>query len=268
MVLKRHLLAATLALAIAVAQVSTAVAAPRSQDTGTGEIVSVVVQTDTNGTTIVLTYKDSQGVTQTVNLTVDEAVALNLVTVGTDGTVTVIASPGDPIDLGTIPTKKNPCDMPEGSNQPVGAALAGFFCGSLGVDYKTISGWHTDGYGFGVIAQALFMAQILGGDSTLAEEILAAKKSGDYSKLGLPEGVSITNWGQFRKFVLSAEVKSLTNLGAIMSGRAQPLALTTTPTGSTTDLTGKWLHGKGKGKSGDHGNNGNHGKSGTHGKGK
>ena len=127
--------------------------------------------------------------------------------------------------------------MPDGAGS-VGGALTGFFCGSQGVSYDTIMGWQTTGYGFGVMAQSLFMAQVLGGDPTLAAAILAAKKSGDYSALaalGVP--ADITNWGQLKKFVMSSEVKSMTNLGAIMSGRAQPLVTGATTTTTTHDVT-------------------------------
>ena len=134
-----------------------------------------------------------------------------------------------------------------------------------------------DGFGFGVIAQALWMAQTLGGDMDLAEQILLAKKGEiEYSELDLGEDApEVNNWGQFKKFVLGEEVKSLTNLGAIMSGRAIPESTETPPTeeapteeatltSSTTTTT--TVLGNGNGQGGDHGKG--KGKGNGHGKGK
>ncbi len=258
----KHLLAVIIGLTLVAAQVVSVQASQPSQvGTVTGTIVSVTQGTDSsNNTIIIVTFTDSNGVTQTANLTVDQAVALNLVTVDGVGNITIIAVPGDSITLDASLIEVDPCTLPEGSDQPVGEALTGFFCGSLGVDYTTIEDWHAAGYGFGVIAQALFMAQTLGGDSALADAILAAKKSGDYSTLGLPEGVVVNNWGQLKKYVMSSEVKSLTNLGAIMSGRATPPTpaptAVTSATTTTTTITTAPLHGK----SGKHGKGHGHGK--------
>jgi hypothetical protein len=60
----------------------------------------------------------------------------------------------------------------------------------------------------------------LDGNSTTFSTILAAKKSGDYSTVVLPDGSTPSNWGQLRKAVFSNE-KNLKNLGAVMSGRAE-----------------------------------------------
>ncbi len=107
--------------------------------------------------------------------------------------------------------------------------MATFFCQSLGADYATIQQWHTEGFGYGVIAQALFMAQVLGGDAALAQQILTAKQTHDFSGLTLPGGATPTNWGQLMKDVLGAGVRSMTNLGAIMSGHATPPATMAAP---------------------------------------
>jgi hypothetical protein len=251
-----------LAISLAVGQASTAFAAPQ-RDPLVGTIDGVSEGTDAGGNTIIIVnYTDSDGMAQVAELTVDEAVALGLVSVDpTTGEITILAVPGTPIDLTDV--LFDPCALPEGADQPVGEALTGFFCGSLGVDYSTIELWHMNGYGFGVIAQALFMAQSLGGDMALAQAILDAKKSGDYSALLLPEDVN--NWGRLRKYVLSEAPKSLTNLGAIMSGRATPVvtgspteetALSSTASSSSTTLL---TNGNGKGKGAGHGKGGGHG---------
>ena len=142
------------------------------------------------------------------------------------------------------------CTPSAGESQPVGAALSEFFCAALGVDYATIQSLHSDGFGYGEIAQASFMAEALGGGVT-PQAILDAKRSGDYSKLGLPTGTTVENWGQLMKLVLAGETKSLTNLGAIMSGRAQPSSSTTAGN-------------HGHGNNGNHGPGGDHGQSGNH----
>jgi hypothetical protein len=108
----------------------------------------------------------------------------------------------------------DPCAEAE---HPVVGALCGVFFPYLGASSEMIAGWHADGFGFGVITQALFMAQQLEGDMTMAGLILEAKKSGDYSGFG-DEYAEITNWGQFKKAVMAGENKSMTNQGAIMSG--------------------------------------------------
>jgi len=130
-----------------------------------------------------------------------------------------------------------------GDQNPVGAALAEFFAELVGVDYETIMEYHEQGMGFGVIAQALWMASKLEGDSTVFTAILDAKKRGDYSAITLPDGSIPRNWGQFRKALLSGDKKS--NLGAIMSGRANGTEETTTQ----SDKPGRGHgHGNGRGR--------------------
>jgi len=145
----------------------------------------------------------------------------------------------------------------EEANHPVAQALADFFCDALGVDYDAIIGFHEgdeDGnvYGFGVIAQALWAAELLDADPAL---VLAAKTSGDYTDL-FPEGTEDipTNWGQFRKLAFAEATDDYKhNLGEIMSGRADPLGSGEEIQGVDADATtvhGKgYLHGhKGKGQ--------------------
>jgi hypothetical protein len=83
---------------------------------------------------------------------------------------------------------------------------------------------HTNGNGFGIIAQALWLTRKLSGDKANLElftTILEVKKSGDYSSIKwsdgspvtMPDGTSPANWGQFRKALM--EEKS--NLGIVVS---------------------------------------------------
>ena len=81
--------------------------------------------------------------------------------------------------------------------------------------------FHDDGVGFGVIAQALWMTNALEGDTEIFAAILEAKQNKNFSGIELPDGSTPTNWGQFRKAVMSDREKAKENLGAVMSGRAE-----------------------------------------------
>lgn len=250
-----------LAIILLVSQVLVVQAAPARQDTTpiTGNVDSVVLNTDpTTGDIIVaVTVTDTSGVSQTVNLSVETATTLGLVT--TDGTGAVIVNDAAintqvEIDPSTVlPTAEG--TVTEEPQHPVGSALANFFSGLLGVDYGTIMEYHDQGTGFGVIAQALWMTNALGGDTVTFTEILDAKQSHDYGAITLPDGSTPQNWGQFRKAVMSNRDKAKENLGAIMSGRADAQSGGTTQMGTETNDA--------PGNSGNHGNNGNHGNSGN-----
>jgi len=240
-----------LVLAVLFAQVGTALAAPVAQDTTniTGTIVNVATETDENGvTTVLVTYTDANQVEQTVRLSLDAAVAEGLVIVDeTTKEVTIVAQPGDALDVdpaGAIPDQEEPTDE---YVHPIAAILAKFF----GVEPNVIQGYHEDGYGFGVIAQAMWMAKGLsdGSEGTTVDAglILQAKKTGDYTAFTLPDGSTPTNWGQFKKTVMGKDKK---NLGIIVSGHAD-----------TTDETGaQTLQENGQGNGNGHGKDNNPGK--------
>ncbi len=95
------------------------------------------------------------------------------------------------------------------------------------------------------------MATQPGGDATLLDQILTAKQSGDFSTIVLPDGSSPTNWGQLRRAVLTDPHQ---NLGQIMSGHADPLAITPPTEPAATTM----MQGSGNG----HGNGHGHGKGG------
>ncbi len=249
------ILALVVALALAVGQVALVRAAPPLQATTTTVTIDSVTPITDPGTgavtgyTVVYTY--GGGFTTSVDLSIADAEAWGLLQIDpVTGLPLTDPVTGDPLLVDPLPTAAtldttltgaDPCVEPDGAG-PVGGALTGFFCGSQGVSYDTIMGWQTSGYGFGVIAQSLFMAQALGSDPALAAAILAAKASGDYSALyalGVPTDIS--NWGQLKKWVMTDEVKSLTNLGAIMSGRGTPLV--TAPATTTTTTTHDSQHG-------------------------
>ena len=202
-----------LIMSVLFAQVGSALASPVAQDTTpiAGTIQSIGVETDDMGeTTVVVTVLDELGDTQTVRLSLDTAVALGLVTVDSvTGDVSV-----DDTKIGQT-VEIDPATVIPDEDQdvhPIAAILGSFF----GVDPGVVDAYHDDGFGFGVIAQAMWMAQGLTGDMTTAGLILEAKQTGDYSAFVLPDGSTPSNWGQFKKAVLDKK----NNLGVIVSGHA------------------------------------------------
>ena len=186
-----------------------------------GKIREIVIQVDeaTGTTTVLVTLlvDEATGETQTVSLDPAAAILLGLVTqLIIDEPVEI--APEDVIEY-----------VDEEGEHPVALALANFF----DLEYDTIMGHHENGFGFGVIAQACWMAYRLapeGENNTevgdILDAILAAKKShvftdGDGTPIvTLPNGEIPKNWGQFRNAVLKSE-KPKKNLGYIMSGRAE-----------------------------------------------
>jgi hypothetical protein len=275
-------------LALAVGQAPFAQAAPLQQGTTTDVTIVSITETYDSGTGLVdgydVTYSYQGGYTETVHLTIQQAYDWGLLQDDGSGSAyyidpvtlnpVLIVFANDPIQVLTDLVGPDPCATPDGGGQPVGAALTGMFCGSQGVSYDTIMAYQASGYGFGVIAQALWMAQVLdSADPTLFEAILAAKQTKDYAAIitqldGMGYDTSTVknwNWGQLKKLVMASEMKNLSNLGAIMSGRVDPLVapLTTTTTTTTTTVTTNTStnpgNGKGKAKGQNGGGNGNNG---------
>lgn len=215
----RLLAGVLLVFVLLTAQVSIAAAAPMAQDRTpiTGTIQSITTETDANGvTTVLVTLIDEQGATQTVRISIETAVALGLVTMDPIMNEPVVEETqvGQTVEID--PTIVIPDEEPvEEPVHPVAALLAAFF----GEDASVVNGYHEDGFGFGVIAQALWMSQNFNGDVSVANLILEAKQSGDYSAFTLPDGSSPSNWGQFKKEVLNKK----NNLGVVVSGQADPL---------------------------------------------
>src|SRR5215216_1130875 len=242
----KYLASFLLVLAVLFAQVGNVAAAPQTQETPpiTGTIQSITTETDSNGvTTVVVTVVDDQGAIETVRLSVDTAVTLGLVTVDATTQVVVVdeTQVGQTVEIDpttVIPEEEKPV-------HPIAAILASFF----GLEPSVVNGYHEEGYGFGVIAQALWIAQGLDGDASTAGLILEAKQTGDYSAFVLPDGSTPTNWGQFKKAALGKEKK---NLGIIVSGHAEEN--TTEEAGMPQD------HGKGNGKDKDKGKGKGHNK--------
>jgi len=214
---KTKLLAGVLLIFVLLtAQVGVAAAAPLAQDTTpiTGTIQSITTEVDANGvTTVLVKLTDDQGATQTVRLSVETAVALELVTLdpATNEPVVDETQVGQTVEID--PTTVIPDETTkEEATHPVAALLAAFF----GEDATVVNEYHEDGFGFGVIAQALWISKNLNGDASVAGLILEAKQSGDYSDFTLSDGSTPSNWGQFKKEVLQKK----NNLGVIVSGQA------------------------------------------------
>ncbi len=259
---RKVLIGFVMVLALLALQVGAAYAAPASQSTTiTGTVQSITQSTDSSGNTVFdVTITDSGGNTTTVTLSAADAVTLGLVTQNPDGTYTIKnTAVGSTITVPGTGGTTNPCSETE--NNFVAKALSMFFCsGSSTVLDNTVDGLHTEGFGYGEIAQACFMAEVL---NSTCGDILNAKQSHDFSTLGLPTDVTVKNWGQLRKYAFSQEVKSLTNLGAIMSGRAQPPAVSSTPVPTAMSPMSPFMpgngHGNGNGQGNGHGNGGGNG---------
>jgi hypothetical protein len=222
------LISIAMTLILAIAQASVAFAQDTTPITGT--VQGIVIETDstTGETTVLVTLLDNMGTTQTVRLSAEIAASLGLVTTDPAAGETTVndgaISTAVEIDPATVITDEV---GDEEGQHPAGSALSDFFSDLLGVDYDTIMGYHEDGIGFGVIAQALWMTNRLEGDTETFQMILDAKQSKDYNAITLPDGSTPQNWGQFKKAVMGAEKKD--NLGAVMSGHAEDAAGSTTP---------------------------------------
>ncbi|HLO30350.1 MAG TPA: hypothetical protein VK249_14495 [Anaerolineales bacterium] len=229
-----------LVITVMFAQVGNVAAAPQTQDgttTISGNITNIEVQTDANGETIVVVTVEGY---QPITLTAQEAADNNLYDLNTQQ---LLAQPGDAVEgLVVDTTAVVPAEPPQ--VHPISWLLADFFSnGDPAVANQlaiAIDGFHngdfqvgesesdTQVFGFGVIAQALWMSSNLGGgtaNTDLAGEILIAKKTGDYSQIQLPDGftwpndTAPTNWGQFKKALKALNTENdKQNLGVIVSG--------------------------------------------------
>ena len=217
-----------LVLAVLFAQVGTAFAAPAAQGTTsiTGTIVSITPDPVTQ--TVLVAYTDQNGLPQTARLSYTTAEGLGLINVD-DLTqeVTIVAQPGDTVTIDPLTVIPDE----EADVHPIAAILADFF----GMDPSAVNDLHEEGFGFGVIAQALWMQKNIGDEAVTAEMILQAKKNHDFSTITLPDGTNPTNWGQFKKALLDKK----NNLGVIVSGHAED---------GTEDALSQQTHGKGYGK--------------------
>ena len=203
-----------LASVLILLQVATVLAAPAASSSKTiaGTVKEVTLETDVNTvvTTVLVTIIDKKGVSQTVRIGEQTASDLGLLDYDDDGNPFIV----DPLPE-FIEIKSTDVIANEDAKNPVGSALATFFSDITGLDYDAIMDAHSEGYGFGVIAQALWLTRKLDGDASIFQQILQAKKDGDFSQFTFEDGTSPTNWGQFRKAILGGDKKG--SLGFVMS---------------------------------------------------
>lgn len=125
--------------------------------------------------------------------------------------------------------------LDEGPKHPVGDALATFFGEDITFEDMTIydavmKAHEEDGFGFGVIAQALWLTRNLWRTGMLSDleafdtpeklfgAILLAKDTDIYTAFFPEDTENIpTSWGQFKKALLDKK----NNLGVVMSDQAQ-----------------------------------------------
>jgi len=247
---KKSIATLLLVVTLLFAQAGSALAAPPSQETTpiTGTIQSITTETDSNGVaTVLVTVMDDQNVEQVYRLSVETAAELGLLVLDPEtGEPVLDPETGAPIvdetqvgqtveiDPTTVIPDETEAEEPV---HPIAALLAAFF----NEEGSVIDGYHDDGFGFGVIAQALWMSRNLNGDASLTGDILQAKESGDYSAFTLPDGSTPANWGQFKKAVLEKK----NNLGVVVSGQAE---------NDSTELTTQQGPGNGNGQGQGNGN--------------
>lgn len=208
-----------LGLTVVLGQYMPAYAAPRQDEASfiTGTVQSIVIEADGESEiqSVVVVILLESGERQTVRLDAGTAASLGLVTVDESGGLAVDGSKigmSVSLDTGTVLPDELVVDE---KLHPVGGRVADFFSDLLGVDYDIVMGSHADGFGFGVIAQALWLTNKMGGDVVLFQTILDAKKSGDYSMITLSDGSIPQSWGQLKKAVFGDEKG--TSLGDVMS---------------------------------------------------
>jgi hypothetical protein len=253
-----------LVLAVMFSQVGNVAAAPQTQDgtttTITGTIQTIAVDPDTN-TVLVTVLLEDQVTTQTVSLDPLDPAYSELFNPDTQE---LIAQVGDSVAWEVNSADVVPDEEPaEPEVHPISWLLAQFFFDGDPAMAAAIDSFHNgdfsivgdDGteqpldqvFGFGVIAQSLWMSRNLTEDGTadadLAGLILQAKQTGDYSEFELEDGSTPSNWGQFKKALLDKK----NNLGVIVSGHADQ-DNSTDPLVTQQHGNGKDKENKGKGK--------------------
>lgn len=224
-----------LAMAVLFAQVGLVAAAPPTQDTTPPTITEITTETDENGVTTVLVTLEAEGeAPQTVRISLEYALELGLIDETTQEPVLPENVPADTtVDPARVIEVVPGEELTEADVHPISWILANFFFKDDPEMASVIDSFHTGDneadqvFGFGVIAQALWMAKDSEGntDIELAGDILQVKRDKDYEaffeahpELGEQFGDETpSNWGQFKKVL--KEKKN--NLGVIVSGQAE-----------------------------------------------
>ena len=248
-----------------------------AQDTrfyGTVQDVQFGTDPDTGDTVVLVeVYNDADGTTETFTLSVEYAESLGLVTSDPDSGEPVVAdgAVGSTVEVDTSQDLGGEGeDGEEGDGEdndhPVATKLTEYFGPLLGVDYVTIAEAHDDGFGYGLIAQALWFANnnFEGNTELTFTELLEAKASGDYSNIFLPDGTNPQNWGDV---VQASKTNKGQNLGYVMSDKEEKG--NGKDKGNTTEDGAEFQsNGNGHGNGNGNGNGGNHGNNGNNGQGK
>jgi hypothetical protein len=207
-----------LAFAFLFAQVGNVVAAPLADDPApiTGNVVSITPEKDANDVITVVVELEGG---QTVRISEATAISLELLQVDpvtnqpildpvTGLPVAVVLDPNSPLSV-TIAAGDIIPDEPEEEQDVhlISALLADFFFPDDESMAAVIDSYHNGDseegvFGFGVIAQALWMARNADSEFTF-EDVLQAKKEGS-GTFTLSDGTEITynNWGQLKKALL------------------------------------------------------------------
>jgi hypothetical protein len=178
-----------------------------------GTVQSITLETDsiTGITTVSVTIMDSDEVFQTAHVSEKIAKYLGLVVFDDDGKLTINNSAlGQQIEISPdmiLPDKDE-------DRQPVGNALATFFSDIADLDYDTIMLAHSDGIGFGVITQALWLTTKLEGNAAVFQALLLARETGNYENFTFKDGTTPKNWAELRKGLFDG--KKVENLGSVM----------------------------------------------------
>lgn len=242
-------------LAVLFGQVGGVLAAPVAQETTEiiGTVTGIETQTVDGVTTVLVTVKDELGVSQTYRLSVEDADGLDLVTVDTTtNTVTVDSSKvNQPITIDTTLYDAVLVDEEEVDEEPFNP-VAGWMADFFDITNAEVNLMHENGFGFGVIAQALWISTDVDGntDTELATDILTLKQEKNFDEffakyptlLDEFDGDAPSNWGQFKKVLK----ENKQNLGQIVSNHAN----------TDDDATTTQEKGNGKDKKNDKGNNG------------
>ena len=246
---KAKLFTIFLIIVLVLTQFSLVSAAPSHDvaDSLSGTVLKIELSTDPSSgeSTVWVTVLDNQDQEQNVQVSLETALEWHLVVYENDELVPNESLLNTEID---IPLSAVDPGQTDDIKHPVASALATFFSEDVpGVNYDLIMSYHDDGFGFGVIAQALWMTKKLDGNLALLQEVFNAKETGDYTYFAQEDGSVPTSWGQLRKLVMDGDKKG--NLGAAMSDKDK----------DNNGNGANHSNNSSNGNNGDKGNNGNHG---------
>ncbi len=208
---------ASILLLLVMLAMTTGIASAQETTLITGTVQTVVIESNetTGETVVVVTLLDEAGTSQTLQINLETAKALELVVTdpATGETKTSEGAVGATVEID--PATVIPEETAEEEQHPVGSALSDFFSDLTGISYETVMSYHDDGMGFGVIAQALWLSNGMGGGEEMFTALLDAKQSGDFSGITLADGSTPDNWGD-----VVTSLKKGESLGSVKSGKA------------------------------------------------